>query len=389
MEPRLSQPTLGLLRKNLEQMESGDVITPYDRRTFWKNELFDFGLPPAVIDVAITYQFGWGDIIPDLFRGKFGRQNESFSDALPQFACEQALNSLVALALHRNQGTPAASELRESLRRDGFDLKSAVDSASPTEADASIPSELAQIPRKPTLLSDLKKRLDSHELVAIIFADLDGFKQVNDTLGHDEGDNCLMRVVEIIGAAILGKGKLYRPGGDEFVVTFPNFNRYEAAATAERIRAAIDSGNPGGEMKATASIGVTDSESRSATDATALFKIADAAMYVAKGKKNGVAVDDGIDPTGARTPEPTATAVYGKTADLYIGSRVHVLELTPGVPREKLTASSLVWVIREIDKVRKTAKATPVLPPLNGPTPTVEGPMSGPESPFIRTNIPS
>ena len=389
MESQLSQPTLGLLRKNLEQMEPGDVITPYARRTFWKNELFDFGLPPAVIDVAITYQFRWGDIIPDLFLGKFGRQNESFSNALPQFACAQALNSLLALALHRNRGTRAASELRESLRRDGFDLKSAVDPASPAKADTSIPSELTQLPGKPILLSDLKKTLDSHELIAIIFVDLDGFKQVNDTLGHDEGDNCLKRVVELTGAVIVGKGKLYRPGGDEFVVTFPNFNRHEAAATAERIRAAIDEGNLGGEMKVTVSIGVADSESKAATDATALFKIADAAMYVAKGKKNSVVVDDGIDPTKARTPQATSSAVYGETDDLYVGSRVQVLESTPGVPREKWTGSSLLWVIREIDKVRKTAKATPVLPPLIGPIPIVEGPMSGPESPFVRTNIPS
>ncbi|HSY58961.1 MAG TPA: GGDEF domain-containing protein [Terriglobales bacterium] len=389
MESKLSQPTLGLLRKLLDGMQPGDIITPNGRRTFWKNELFDFGFPPAVIDVAITYQFRWDDIIPDLFLGKFGRQNENFSSALPQYVCEQTLNRLFALALDRSRGTAAASKFRESLGRDGFDLKSGVESAVPAEVDASTPSELAQIPIKPLLLSDLTRRLDAHELIAVVFADLDGFKQVNDTLGHDEGDNCLKRIVEIIGAVIAGKGRLYRPGGDEFVVVFPNFSRHEAAATAERIRAAIDKENPGGEIKVTASIGVTDSGSEAATDATALFKIADAAMYMAKEKKNCVVVDHGINSTTVRMPKPTSTAVYGETDDLYIGSRVHVLEPVPGVPREKWTPSSLLWVIREINSGKKTAKATPVLPPLNGPTPTVEGPMSGPESPFIRTNIPS
>jgi diguanylate cyclase (GGDEF)-like protein len=389
MEPKPSQPTLGLLRKNLEQMESGDIISPKDRKTFWKNELFDFAFPPAVIDAAITYQFRWGDIIPDLFLGKFGGQNEHFSNALPPYVSEQTLNSLLGLALHRNRGTAAASELRESLRRDGFDLKSPIDSAASTEVDAFIPSELAQIPGKTQLLSDLTKKLVAHELVAVMFADLDGFKQVNDTLGHDEGDECLKRVVEIIGSVIVNKGKLYRPGGDEFVVAFPNFNRHEAAATAERIRAAIDKDNPGGKMKVTASIGVADSESIAAVDATALFKIADAAMYMAKEETNRVAIDDGIDPTKARMREVKSSAVYGETDDLYVGSRVHVLEPMPGMPREKWMPSSFLWVIREIDKVKKSAKATPVLPPLNGPTPTVEGPMSGPESPFIRTNIPS
>ncbi|MGB9243496.1 MAG: GGDEF domain-containing protein [Candidatus Acidiferrales bacterium] len=387
MEPKLSQPTLGLLRKNLELMESSDIITPHDRKTFWKNELFDFGFPPAVIDVAITYQFRWGDIIPDLFLGRFGNQNKSFLSALPQYACEQTLNHLLALALHRNRGTPASSELRESLRKDGFDSKSA--SAVPSEVDASVPSELAQIPGKSALLSDLKHKLDAHELVAVMFADMDGFKRVNDSLGHDEGDKCLKKVVEIIGAVIVGKGKLYKPGGDEFVVVFPNFNRYEAAATAERIRAAIDQENPGVPMKVTASIGVTDSKANAATDATALFKIADAAMYMAKKERNRVVVDDGIDPTRARIPETTDSAIYGKTDDLYVGSRVHVLEARPGVPRGEWTHSPFLWVIREVNTVKKTAKATPVLPPVSGPTPTVEGPMSGPESPFKRTNIPS
>jgi hypothetical protein len=111
-------------------------------------------------------------------------------------------------------------------------------------------------------------------------------------------------------------------------------------------------------------------------------------MYLAKKEKNRVAVDDDIDPTKARMLGTDGSAVYSETDDLHIGSRVHVLEPIPDVPREKWMPGSLLWVIREINKVKKTATATPVWAPLNGPTPTVEGPMSGPESPFIRTNIP-
>ena len=47
-----------------------------------------------------------------------------------------------------------------------------------------------------------------------MFADMDGFKRVNDSLGHDEGEQApKKKVVEIIGAVIVGKGKLYKPGG--------------------------------------------------------------------------------------------------------------------------------------------------------------------------------
>jgi diguanylate cyclase (GGDEF)-like protein len=80
---------------------------------------------------------------------------------------------------------------------------------------------LDDIPRKADLLKRLQKSLDADELVAALFLDLGGFKQVNDQLGHGEGDNCLKRVVEVIGGAVQGKGQLFRPGGDEFVVTFP------------------------------------------------------------------------------------------------------------------------------------------------------------------------
>jgi diguanylate cyclase (GGDEF)-like protein len=129
----------------------------------------------------------------------------------------------------------------------------------------------------------------------MLFIDLDGFKQVNDQLGHHEGDKCLVKVATMIREAAVGKGKLFRPGGDEFVVVLPNFTRHEAAATAERIRTAIETGNPGGTKKVTASIGVTDSEL--AKDAATLYKRADDAMYVAKHdrKKNCVVVDDGSE----------------------------------------------------------------------------------------------
>jgi len=87
--------------------------------------------------------------------------------------------------------------------------------------------------------------------------------------------------------------------------------------------------------------------------------------------------------------DATTGTVFGYTDDLPVGSRVFVLEPQPGMPREKWGYSSLVYVIREVDKVRNRATATPVLPPLQGPTPTVEGPMTGPNSPFKKAGIAS
>ena len=80
--------------------------------------------------------------------------------------------------------------------------------------------------------------------------------------------------------------------------------------------------------------------------------------------------------------EATTGTVYGDTDDLIVGSRVHVL------PRDKGSYDTTVYVIREVDKVRDRAMATPVLAPPQGPIPFVEGPMRGPKSPFVRLSIP-
>jgi hypothetical protein len=87
--------------------------------------------------------------------------------------------------------------------------------------------------------------------------------------------------------------------------------------------------------------------------------------------------------------EATTGTVFGDTNDLTVGSRVQVLRPQQGVPREHWPPDFEVYVIREVDKMRNRAMATPVLPPPQAPTPTVEGPMRGPKSPFVKLNIPS
>jgi hypothetical protein len=117
-----SQPTLGLLRKNLQAMESdADVITPHDRQTFWRDELFDFDFAVAVIDLLSTYRFDWGAIIPDLYLGKLKSQTGTALPQLPAMLCDQTLRRLAALALTRNRPSPLTRQLRDALADDGFD----------------------------------------------------------------------------------------------------------------------------------------------------------------------------------------------------------------------------------------------------------------------------
>jgi diguanylate cyclase (GGDEF)-like protein len=284
MEPRLSEPTLGILRKMLEYMEPESLATPDTIEKFWRDELYDAGFAQTFIDIAVTYGFHWSQIVSDLFVDRFGGHNPHFSDAISPDFCGQNLKRLFWFVLSvYDKESPLAVQLREALVRDGFHFKPS------SKADSFVPTELAQIPAKKALVSDLQQKLDQRALVAVLTMDLDGFKTVNDTLGHSEGDRCLIRVAQRMAEAILEKGKLYRPHADEFVVILPNFTKGEAAATAERIRAAVAADNRDSGLKITVSIGVVSSESGQA-DAKTLIAAAERTMHVAKEKKNFVAL---------------------------------------------------------------------------------------------------
>lgn len=80
--------------------------------------------------------------------------------------------------------------------------------------------------------------------------------------------------------------------------------------------------------------------------------------------------------------------VFGLSDDLNVGDRVHVLEPRPGVPPKDWQYKPELYVIRLVDNIKNRALATPVLPPVQGPTPTVEGPLRGEHSPFKKASVP-
>jgi diguanylate cyclase (GGDEF)-like protein len=273
--PEFSHKTPGRVRDTLYALEPEGEYTSREGEEFWKKALFDAGFPTAFTDTALTYQFNWTDIISHLYTGKFGNQNQHFAVVIPPSIGESYLKKLVVFALERSIGTPAGDLIRESLQADGFPISG--------ELDTNVPPELARLPTKDVLLKDLSQQIRDHPPVSVIFVDLDNFKGVNDQFGHLEGDKCLIDVVRTIGAAIQGKGKLYRYGGDEFCVLLPNYSTAEGHMTAERIRAAIEAKPPvRGSVKVTTSIGVASSEMRGLEDPEKLVDSADRAMYSAK-----------------------------------------------------------------------------------------------------------
>jgi len=121
--------------------------------------------------------------------------------------------------------------------------------------------------------------------VGIIFVDLDGFKQVNDTEGHDAGDATLQCVSGVLMSVLREGDTLARVGGDEFVLLLPELGHAdEMQVVAERIlfelRRAVGEGTIG---RISASLGLA-AYPRDGTDTGELLQRADQAMYVAKNR---------------------------------------------------------------------------------------------------------
>jgi diguanylate cyclase (GGDEF)-like protein len=130
--------------------------------------------------------------------------------------------------------------------------------------------------------------------VAVYFCDLDGFKEVNDTLGHDAGDAVLVTVAQRLAQAVRAADTVARLGGDEFAVVISDMITPEmAVGLAERLVALMNEPieTNGVTVRLSASVGMAVADA--ASTATRLLSDADAAMYQAKAAgKNQYAVFD-------------------------------------------------------------------------------------------------
>jgi diguanylate cyclase (GGDEF)-like protein len=119
---------------------------------------------------------------------------------------------------------------------------------------------------------------------AVMLLDLDGFKAVNDTLGHQAGDELLKATGQRLSAALRERDVLARLSGDEFAIVVPSFSEVsQISAIAERIQVAMSQSFQVGTQKVTVgcSIGVAVAPENGDT-AEALFRNADFALYRAK-----------------------------------------------------------------------------------------------------------
>jgi diguanylate cyclase (GGDEF)-like protein len=119
------------------------------------------------------------------------------------------------------------------------------------------------------------------EPVALIVADLDDFKLVNDAYGHANGDDVLKRVAFLVRARLRAFDLAYRLGGDEFLILLPGADLDVGAAVAKGLRTTIGAEAVAG-IRVTVSCGVSSSIRGNSFDFDSVFRHADAGLYEAK-----------------------------------------------------------------------------------------------------------
>jgi two-component system, cell cycle response regulator len=132
----------------------------------------------------------------------------------------------------------------------------------------------------------VRQALQTNRPLSQIILDMDHFKRVNDTYGHDVGDEVLVQLSQIIIKAIRSADLAARYGGEEFVVLMPETDIFDAAEVAERIRVMVEKNpfqvsHPESPLKLTVSVGVSHLRKTGDT-AAELHKRCDEALYRSK-----------------------------------------------------------------------------------------------------------
>jgi diguanylate cyclase (GGDEF)-like protein len=128
---------------------------------------------------------------------------------------------------------------------------------------------------------ELERARRDGTLLALVMSDLDGFKQVNDTLGHLGGDMALERMAGVIKRVRRLSDEAARVGGEEFAFILPNTSSRDGRSMAERLRRTTEESFEGTPVALTLSLGIAEYPTHGRT-AEELFYAADQAMYAAK-----------------------------------------------------------------------------------------------------------
>ncbi len=270
-----------VIRAILDASAAGGGFTRYD----W-HERNDSELKPRLAMVSNQEDWDWvlvTSLSLDELHVSLAKRQERLEDNMRSGLLTTAAALVLALAL----ALAFALLIKRWLTR-RFDQYHADIAASNDRLRVWAESPLTQLPNRTLLRSRLDgailnaQREDSK--LALLFIDLDRFKNINDSLGHAIGDNLLIEVSRRLAGAVRTSDTVSRLGGDEFVVLVEHLQQAEQAAqVADKLLQATNGQYDiaGHELAVTLSIGIALYPS-DGSDAETLLKNADAAMYHAK-----------------------------------------------------------------------------------------------------------
>ena len=172
---------------------------------------------------------------------------------------------------------PAAGVLR-AVRDSVTELVSRLSEAALTDTLTGLENRLA-LDRE--LQAEVERSLRSDEPLSVVIGDLDYFKSVNDRLGHQAGDEALVRAAQVLLRFRRAADSIARTGGEEFTILLPGATEHEAYLVAERMRSAVEREFHDGPAVLTFSFGVATYPDHGRS-ADAVLEAADQALYAAK-----------------------------------------------------------------------------------------------------------
>lgn len=162
---------------------------------------------------------------------------------------------------------------------------------------------LTMLGNRAALESDIRRELplaERHQQdLSVLMIDVDYFKSINDSYGHDKGDQVLREMANIIKNVCRETDMFFRYGGEEFLVILRNTNTQGASIIAERLRQQIASTainlKDGGAIRPTVSIGISSLHHGRKEKAQDIFKRADVALYKAKSSGRNCVMNEELE----------------------------------------------------------------------------------------------
>ncbi len=258
--------------------QAGDHLQALDhfkRHAILRNELFNEARSRQIHELEIAYDSERKDQeIENLKRNQ--NIQRSFRWALVAVTALAMMVGALGWSRYR-LGVRAAREIRQ-VNDDLVSALTQVEALSRTDYLTGLPNRRGIVERLDALLTDRAS--------ALVLADIDEFKRVNDEFGHECGDHVLVSLARLVRSMLRAQDIVGRWGGEEFILILPNTDQEGAARLTERIRAAIEKHvflSTGGQVQVTMTFGISSVGDRTTFQES--LRKADRALY--EGKLSG------------------------------------------------------------------------------------------------------